>query len=136
MAMERPREQGRDEAEAGRTTSPVNSSAERAGLGAGLRLARHFVAAGVNPYDEVDWDVRSAVIQGEGGETVFEQRDVEVPRPWSQLATNVVVSKYFPRPRGTPQRARSRRQLDGQRGSTIGEWGGAQGYFAEPADRE
>ncbi len=131
MAMERPREQGRDEAEAGRTTSP----AERTGLGAGLRLTRHFVAAGVNPYDEVEWDVRSAVIQGEGGETVFEQRDVEVPRPWSQLATNVVVSKYFRGPLGTPQREHSVRQLIGRVVSTIGEWGAAQGYFADPADR-
>src|SRR5262245_58920623 len=102
----------------------------------GLTLRRHFVPAGVNPYDEVEWDVRSAIIQGEGGETVFEQRDVEVPRPWSQLATNVVVSKYFRGPLGTPQRERSVRQLIGRVVSTIGEWGGVQGYFAEPADRE
>ena len=131
MAMERSREQGRDEAEAGWTTSP----AERDGFGAGLRLTRHFVAAGANPYDEVEWDVRSAIIQGEGGETVFEQRDVEVPRPWSQLATNVVVSKYFRGPLGTPQREHSVRQLIGRVVSTIGEWGAAQGYFADPADR-
>src|SRR5262249_7672260 len=136
MAMERPREQGRDEVDAGQTTSPSDSSAKRAGLGAGLRLSRHFVAAGAKPYDEIESDVRSAVIHGEGGETVFEQRDVGVPRAWSQLATNVVVSKFFRGPLGTPQRERSVRQLIGRVVSTIGEWGGAQGYFAEPADRE
>src|SRR5262249_53739493 len=102
----------------------------------GRRRTRHVVPEGVNAYDEIEWDVRSAVIQGEGGETVFEQRDVEVPRPWSQLATNVVVSKYFRGPLGTPQRERSVRQLFGRVVSTIGEWGGTQGYFAEPADRE
>jgi len=127
--MERPREQGRGGVEAGEA-SPL----ER-GVGAGLRLTRHFVPEGANPYDEVEWDVRSAVIQGEGGETVFEQRDVEVPRPWSQLATNVVVSKYFRGPLGTPQREHSVRQLIGRVVSTIGEWGTAQGYFAEPSDR-
>jgi ribonucleoside-diphosphate reductase alpha chain len=130
MPMERPREQGRGGVEAGEATS----SLER-GAGVGLRFTRHFVPEGVSPYDEVEWDVRSAVIQGEGGETVFEQRDVEVPRPWSQLATNVVVSKYFRGPLGTPQREHSVRQLIGRVVSTIGEWGTAQGYFAEPADR-
>src|SRR5215510_15689553 len=137
MPMERPREQGRGGVEAGEATSPL----ER-GAGAGLRLTRHFVPEGVNPYDEVEWDIRAAVIQGEGGETVFEQRDVEVPRAWSQLATNVVVSKYFRGPLGaapgagpTAQRERSVRQLIGRVVSTLGEWGDSQGYFALPDDR-
>src|SRR5215470_15778052 len=102
----------------------------------GVTIARRFVPPGVNPYDEVEWEIRSAVIQGEGGETVFEQRDVEVPRTWSQLATNVVVSKYFRGPLGTPQRERSVRQLIGRVVDTISEWGDAQGYFAAPADRQ
>ena len=76
----------------------------------GIGLARRFVPLGVNPYDEVEWETRSALIQGEGGETVFEQRDVEMPRGWSQLATNVVVSKYFRGPLGTPERERSVRK--------------------------
>ena len=59
----------------------------------GLTIARRFTTAGTSPFDEVEWEIRAAVIQGEAGETVFEQRDVEVPRRWSQLATNVVVSK-------------------------------------------
>src|SRR5262249_7188563 len=65
-----------------------------------------------------------------------EQRDVEVPRAWSQLATNVVVSKYFRGPLGTPQRERSVRQLVGRVVSTLGEWGEAQGYFAPPEDSD
>ena len=102
----------------------------------GLTIARRFVPPGVNPYDEVEWEIRSAVIQGEGGETVFEQRDVEVPKAWSQLATNVVVSKYFRGPLGTPQRERSVRQLIGRVVSTISTWGDEQGYFATPQDRQ
>src|SRR5262249_61472386 len=99
MPMERPREQGRGGVEAGEATSPL----ER-GVGAGLRLTRHFVPEGANPYDEVEWDVRSAVIHGDGGKTVFEQRDVEVPRSCVQLASNALVSKDFLGPIGTPKR--------------------------------
>ncbi len=118
---------GREE---GATPSPPEATAPR-----GLTVARRFVPAGTDPYDTVEWEIRSAVISGEGGETVFEQRDVEMPKPWSQLATNVVVSKYFRGPLGTPQRERSVRQLIGRVVSTIGEWGEAQGYFATPGDR-
>jgi ribonucleoside-diphosphate reductase alpha chain len=109
---------------------------ERSVAQSGLRVARRFVPPGVNPYDEVEWETRAAVIQGERGEVVFEQRDVEVPKAWSQLATNVVVSKYFRGPLGTPQRERSVRQLVGRVVSTLCEWGAAQGYFATPTDRQ
>jgi ribonucleoside-diphosphate reductase alpha chain len=126
MPTERAREQERQEG----AGAPAPESGRRT---AGLR--RHFVPVGVDPYEQVEWEVRSAVIQGEGGETVFEQRDVEVPRGWSQLATNVVVSKYFRGPVGTPQRERSVRQLIGRVVTTLGEWGDAQGYFVAPDDR-
>jgi ribonucleoside-diphosphate reductase alpha chain len=102
----------------------------------GLTVARRFTTAGANPYDEVEWEIRSAVIQGEGGETVFEQRDVEMPKNWSQLATNVVVSKYFRGQLGSPSRERSVRQLIGRVVNTISGWGGEQGYFATPADQQ
>src|SRR5215467_12760519 len=101
----------------------------------GFQLERFFTRAGVDPYSTVEWERRSAVISGEKGEVVFEQHDVEIPKPWTQLATNVVVSKYFRGPLGTPQRERSVRQLVGRVVDTIGEWGDAQGYFASPADR-
>src|SRR6516225_888731 len=131
MPMEWPQQQGRGGGEAGEATSPL----ER-GAGVGLRLTRHFVPEGVNPYDEVEWDVRSAVIQGEGGETVFEQRDVEVPRPWSQMATNVVVSKYFRGPLGSPQREHSVRQMIARVVDTITGWGRKDGYFASAEDAQ
>ncbi len=102
----------------------------------GVKVARRCVAPGEDPYEAVEWELRTAVIQGENGETVFEQRDVEVPRAWSQLATNVVVSKYFRGPLGTPQRERSVRQLVGRVVTTLAQWGEEQGYFASPDDRQ
>src|SRR6202790_65294 len=80
--------------------APVNSAAP----GRGIVLERFFTTAGVDPYSQVDWDLRSAVISGEDGRIVFEQKDVEVPRAWSQTATNVVASKYFGGQIGTPKR--------------------------------
>src|SRR3990172_10751600 len=101
----------------------------------GLHVPRRWTRQGVHPFDEITWELRAATIGNEKGEVVFEQRDVEVPKAWSQLATNVVVSKYFRGPLGTPARERSVRQLVGRVVSTLGEWGDAQGYFATPADR-
>src|SRR4051812_3812268 len=73
----------------------------------GLTFPRFFTEAGVDPFDEVEWEIRSAAIGNERGEMVFEQRDVEIPRSWSQQATNIVVSKYFRGQIGTPARERS-----------------------------
>ena len=73
----------------------------------GLEYERFFSKEGVDPFDEVEWDLRSAVIGSEKGEVVFEQRDVEIPRFWSQQATNIVVSKYFRGQMGSPERERS-----------------------------
>src|SRR5262245_55060273 len=78
----------------------------------GLEFERHFAREGVDPFDEIEWELRSAVIANERGELVFEQRDVEFPRFWSQQATNIVVSKYFRGQIGTPERERSVKQLD------------------------
>jgi len=85
---------------------------------------------------EVDWDARAAVISGEDGRVVFEQRDVEVPRGWSQTATNVVVSKYFRGPIGSPRRETSVRQLIGRVVDTMASWGEHQHYFGGEAERE
>ncbi|MBI4518777.1 MAG: vitamin B12-dependent ribonucleotide reductase [Deltaproteobacteria bacterium] len=102
----------------------------------GLRLRRLFTTAGEDPYATVEWELRSAVIQGEGGEVVFEQHDVEFPKTWSQLATNVVVSKYFRGHLGSPQRERSVRQLIGRVTDTLRAWAERQGYFATPEDAQ
>jgi ribonucleoside-diphosphate reductase alpha chain len=91
--------------------------------GPGLVVQRYFTRAGVSPYDEVVWEKRLALIVGEDGRPVFEQRDVEFPQPWSQLATNVVASKYFRGALGSPQREYSVRQLLERVVQTITAWG-------------
>jgi ribonucleoside-diphosphate reductase alpha chain len=107
-----------------------------AGRSQGYGFRRFFTRAGVDPYSTVEWEKRSALISGEKGETVFEQKDVEIPKSWSQLATNVVVSKYFRGTLGTPQRETSVRQLIGRVVKTIRGWGEAQGYFPSREDAE
>jgi ribonucleoside-diphosphate reductase alpha chain len=102
----------------------------------GLRIERYFTRPGVDPFDEIEWDTRTALITNEKGEVVFEQKDVEVPKFWSQTATNVVSSKYFRGTLGTASRERSVRQLIGRVVRTIGGWGRAQGYFDSEADAE
>ena len=100
----------------------------------GLEFERYFSKDGVDPFDEIDWELRSAVIANERGELVFEQRDVEFPRFWSQQATNIVVSKYFRGQIGTPSRERSVKQLIGRVVDTITTWARAQHYFASEDD--
>jgi len=107
-----------------------------AGAGRGLTVPRYFTTPDLDPYDAVEWELRSAVITGEKGEVVFEQHDVEIPKPWSQLATSVVVSKYFRGPLGSPEREHSVRQLVGRVVRTLRAWGEGQGYFATPNDAE
>ena len=100
----------------------------------GLEFQRFFTLPGIDPFDEVTWDQRSAVIGNERGEVVFEQRDVEIPSFWSQQATNIVVSKYFRGQLGAPERERSVKQLIGRVVDTITAWGRKDGYFASDAD--
>jgi len=107
-----------------------------AGPGRGLSIPRYFTTPDVDPFAAVEWERRSAVITGEKGEVVFEQHDVEIPAAWSQLATSVVVSKYFRGPLGGPEREHSVRQLIGRVVRSIRTWGDAQGYFATPTDAE
>ena len=96
----------------------------------GLDFERFFSREGIDPFDEIEWDIRSAVIGNEKGSVVFEQRDVEIPRFWSQQATNIVVSKYFRGQIVTPERERSVKQLIGRVVDTITGWARAQHYFA------
>ncbi len=114
--------------------SDLASGLERQTPPAGLTIPRYFTRAGVSPFDEVDWEFRQALITGEGGEVVFEQHDVEFPQFWSQMATNVVASKYFRGPLGTPQRETSVRQMIDRVTQTIAGWGQRGGYFASEQD--
>ena len=100
----------------------------------GLTFPRFFTEAGVDPFDEVEWEIRSALIGNERGEMVFEQRDVEIPKPWSQQATNIVVSKYFRGQIGAPERERSVKQLIGRVVDTITMWARSNKYFAGEED--
>ena len=122
------------------TTSEEGAEkANGAGLGVrrGLSIERYFTSVGNSPYNhEVEWEIRSATILNDKGNVVFEQNDVEVPKFWSQMATNVVSSKYFRGPLGTPRRERSARQLIGRVVNTITTWGKADGYFATEEDAQ
>ena len=100
----------------------------------GLTCRRFFSREGCDPFDEIEWELRSAVIANEHGEVVFEQRDVEIPRFWSQQATNIVVSKYFRGQLSTPEREHSVKQLIGRVVDTITEWARAQHYFVSEDD--
>jgi ribonucleoside-diphosphate reductase alpha chain len=104
--------------------------------GKGLTIERYFSRAGVNPYDELEWESRTATILNEKGKVVFEQTNVEIPKAWSMMATNVVVSKYFRGPLGSPQREQSVKQLIGRVVNTVTGWGRKDGYFATEADAE
>lgn len=108
----------------------------------GMIVPRVFSAEGVSPYDQVDWEVRTAAIKDERGKVIFEQANCEVPASWSQLAANVIASKYFyGDPAGGDDPARggresSVRQLVDRVCRTIADWGRDDGYFATAADAE
>ncbi|MEE9279509.1 MAG: vitamin B12-dependent ribonucleotide reductase [Myxococcota bacterium] len=99
-----------------------------------IELRRHFTTAEQDVYESVKWEIRTARIQGEDGEVVFEQEGVEVPGGWSPLATNIVASKYFRGQLGSPHRESSVRQLIGRVVRTLREWGREGDYFATPED--
>lgn len=102
----------------------------------GLRFERFFTRESVHPFDEVEWELRTATITNDRGEKIFEQKDVEVPKSWSVTAMNVVASKYFYGEIGTPQRETSMRQLIDRVARTYCKWGLRDGYFATEKDSE
>src|SRR5204863_7360102 len=94
----------------------------------GLKVARYFTREGVNPYDEIEWELRAASIINERGKVVCEQSNVEITKAGSQMATNVVVSKYFRGPLGGPQGEHSVRKMIGRGADTITVRGSKGGY--------
>jgi ribonucleoside-diphosphate reductase alpha chain len=100
----------------------------------GLRFGRYFTPPGSHAYDLVEWEHRTAAITGEKGQVIFEQKDVEVPRSWSQLAINVVAQKYFRGSPGSPERETSVRQIIDRVVDTLAKWGREGGYFASEED--
>ncbi|HJZ66496.1 MAG TPA: hypothetical protein VKD70_19375, partial [Candidatus Acidoferrum sp.] len=107
-----------------------------AGVRTGLVFERYFTDGKISPFDAVEWEKRSAVIGNEKGVTIFRQDDIDVPKSWSQTATNIVASKYFHGKQGTGERENSVRQLIGRVVNTIVRWGEQGGYFADAASRD
>ena len=100
-----------------------------------LRIERVFSDAKVSPFDQIEWDKRTAEITDDAGKVIFKQENVEVPKSWSVLATKVVVSKYFYGEQHTSERETSVRQLIHRVTRTIADWGVKDGYFSK-ADGE
>src|SRR6195952_5561333 len=110
------------------TTSPKN------GL-RGLSVERRYSTSGVHPFDQIEWEIRDALI-GNPEKPAFEQRGVEFPKIWSQNATNIVAQKYFRGRVGSPEREGSVKQMIGRVAGTIAGWGRVGGYFASEDDAE
>src|SRR6266851_1341302 len=102
----------------------------------GLRFRRYFTPEESHAYDLIEWERRTAAITGEKGQLIFEQKEVEVPRSWSQLAINVVAQKYFRGGAGTPERETSVRQLIDRVVETLKKWGLEGSYFATDENAE
>ncbi len=102
----------------------------------GLEFKRKFTDGQISPFDAVEWERRTALIGNEKGQVIFRQENVEVPKSWSQTATNIVASKYFHGKPNTPERETSVRQLIGRVVNSTVAWGEKGGYFASPASRD
>src|ERR1700722_12113522 len=114
----------------------VESGKTPAGRGTGLFFERFFTDGKKSPFDFVEWERRTALIGNEKGVTIFRQEGVEVPKSWSQTATNIVVSKYFHGKPNTPEREGSVRQLIARVVNTIVRWGEEGRYFTDNASRD
>jgi ribonucleoside-diphosphate reductase alpha chain len=112
--------------------SKTAAKVEKAGQG-GLAIERRFTTPGADPFDEVEWESRDALI-GDPESPAFEQRDVEFPTSWSQNATNIVAQKYFRGKMDSPERERSVKQMISRVAGTIAAWGREGGYFATDED--
>src|SRR2546425_7189176 len=115
-----------------RTTKHSNGNGH--GKAKGLRFNRYFTPEGSHAYDLIEWEQRTAAIISEKGQIIFEQKDVEVPRSWSQLAINVVAQKYFRGSPDSPERETSVRQIVDRVVETLATWGREGNYFATDED--
>ncbi len=111
-------------------------SAKSIGTRGGMVFERYFSDGKGSPFDKVEWEKRTALIGNEKGVTIFKQEGVDVPKSWSQTATNIVTSKYFHGKPGTAEREGSVRQLISRVVNTIVRWGEEGGYFADDASRD
>ncbi|HEY2461682.1 MAG TPA: vitamin B12-dependent ribonucleotide reductase [Candidatus Acidoferrum sp.] len=120
----------------GKALDTMNAEHRSTDVRTGLLFNRHFTDGKASAFDAVEWEKRTALIGNEKGVTIFRQEDVEVPKNWSQTATNIVTSKYFHGKPGSPEREGSVRQLISRVVNTIVRWGEEGGYFANGASRD
>ena len=125
-----------DRAAAQPSVSAATEPAQARSALRGLTFRRLYSDGVTHPFDQVEWELRTAAISNDKGEVFFEQKDVEVPKSWSMTATNIVTQKYFHGKAGTPERERSVRQLVGRVVETITGFGAKGGYFRTAADRD
>jgi ribonucleoside-diphosphate reductase alpha chain len=104
--------------------------------GQGLDFKRYLTKEGVHPYEQVEWEMRTAKITNEKNEVIFEQNNIETPKTWTQTATNIVAQKYFRGKVGTPERETSMKQLISRVADTISDWGRKDGYFQSAHDAQ
>src|SRR5438309_2921763 len=118
---------------AGRSSRRANSKSSRRTAPTtaehALKIERVFSTASIHPFDQIEWEKRTAEIADDSGKVIFKQENVEVPMSWSVLATKVVVSKYYYGEQGTPERETSVKQLIHRICRTIADWGVRDGYF-------
>src|ERR1700679_3786212 len=116
------------------SSASTNNAVNKKTKAPGLTFRRLFTKPGVSPYDEIEWELRTAQITDSQGGVIFEQKNVEVPKDWSMTATNIVASKYLHGQVGTAERETGARQLVARVAETIRDWGIAGGYFASGLD--
>jgi len=114
--------------------SQISHVGDQPVYGNGISVSRFYTEPTVHPFGQIEWEKRDAVITNEKGKVVFEQKEVEVPKFYSQTATNIIVSKYFRGRLGTPERETSVRQLVDRVAKTMAGWGRRGGYFATAED--
>src|SRR5256885_643013 len=114
------------------TEEYVNKVADKT---AGAAVKRYFTIPGRDPFEELEWELRDAFIAGKDKPT-FEQKGVELPKFWSQTATNIVAQKYFRGRMSSPERERSVRHMVSRVADTIVGWGREGGYFASDEEAE
>ena len=117
----------------------ANSKTKTTSNGQGLKFDRHFTSDKTAVYDMFDYDYRTSVIRNPSGEVVFEMTNVEVPKQWSQIATDILAQKYFrkagvPQPDGTLGRETSAKQVAHRMAHCWRVWGERYGYFATEKD--
>src|SRR5467141_3170309 len=118
-------------ASARRRSLPISSKRpSRPNSKKALSIGRVFSDPNVKPFDQIQWDRRTAEITDDNNKVIFKQENVEVPSSWSVLATKVVVSKYFYGEQNTSERETSVRQLIHRVCRTIADWGINDGYFS------